>query len=159
MTILDDEGNPVEGAQVEVTIEGATYTAKTNMFGKAVFQSLDMEDFPDGAEFEASKEGYDDTLIEELYLLMDSMQTLIEDFFHIIGEKESQILVSEINILLKPLREYRNCKERAAILATIKEHSEVKTLQTDLLLCEHEKALIEKIAYALKLLRSSTFYV
>lgn len=60
VTILDDEGNPVEGAQVEVTIEGATYTAKTNMFGTAVFQSLEMEDFPAEAEFTVSKEGYDD---------------------------------------------------------------------------------------------------
>jgi hypothetical protein len=60
VTILDDEGNPVEGTQVEVTIEGTTYTAKTNMFGKAVFQSLEMEDFPAGTEFKASKEGYDD---------------------------------------------------------------------------------------------------
>jgi hypothetical protein len=60
VTILDDDGDPVEGAQVEVTIEGATYTAKTNMFGIAVFESLDMEEFPSGTEFKASKEGYDD---------------------------------------------------------------------------------------------------
>jgi hypothetical protein len=63
--ILDENGDPLEGAQVEVTIEGATYTAKTNLFGKAVFQSLDMEDFPLDAEFKASKEGYDDIKWEQ----------------------------------------------------------------------------------------------
>ncbi len=63
-----------------------------------------------------TKEGYDDEVLEELYISMDSLQTLIEDFFHIIGEKESRIIVEELNILFKPLREYRNCKERATIL-------------------------------------------
>jgi len=52
-----------------------------------------------------TKEGYDDEMLEELYVFMDSLQTLIEDFFHIIGEKESRIIVEELNILLKPLRE------------------------------------------------------
>ena len=30
-----------------------------------------------------TKEGYDDAMLEELYAFMDSLQTLIEDFFHI----------------------------------------------------------------------------
>ena len=106
-----------------------------------------------------TKEGYDDDVLEALYIFMDALQTLIEDFFHIIGEKESRRLVEELNILFKPLREYRNCKEREAILNTIKEKSETKTLDTDPLLCEHEKVLKDKIAQALKLLRSSKFYV
>ena len=106
-----------------------------------------------------TKEGYDDEMLEELYLLMDTLQTLIEDFFHIIGEKESRIIVEELNILLKPLREYRNCKERAVILNNIKAQSETKTLDIDPLLCEHEESLKDKIEYALKLLRGSTFYV
>ena len=104
-----------------------------------------------------TKEGYDDEVLEELYLLMDTLQTLIEDFFHIIGEKESHLLVNGLNILLKPLREYRNCKERAAILATIKAHSSIQSLDIDPLMCVHEKELEDKIAYALKLLRGSTF--
>ena len=90
---------------------------------------------------------------------MDALQTLIEDFYHIIGEKETQILVDELNILFKPLREYRNCKERAIILTYIKEQSQNTTLDTDPLLCEHEAELKEKIAYALKLLRTSKFYI
>jgi hypothetical protein len=106
-----------------------------------------------------TKEGYDDEMLEELYLIIDALQTLIEDFFHIIGEKESHRLVEELNILLKPLREYRNCKERAVILNDIKVQSETKTLDIDPLLCEHEERLKEKIEYALKLLRSSKFYV
>ncbi len=106
-----------------------------------------------------TKEGYDDEMLEELYLFIDALQTLIEDFFHIIGEKESHRLVEELNILLKPLREYRNCKERAVILNDIKVQSETKTLDIDPLLCEHEERLKEKIEYALKLLRSSKFYV
>jgi len=106
-----------------------------------------------------TKEGYDDAMLEELYILMDSLQTLIEDFFHIIGDKEAQIIVEELNILLKPLREYRNCKERAVILATIKAQSEIKTLDTKPLLCEHEKDLKDKIEHALKLLRTSRFYI
>ncbi len=106
-----------------------------------------------------TKEGYDDDMLEELYILMDSLQTLIEDFFHIIGEKEAQIIVEELNILLKPLREYRNCKERAVILDTIKAQSEIKTLDTEPLLCEHEEHLKEKIEHALKLLRTSKFYI
>jgi hypothetical protein len=106
-----------------------------------------------------TKEGYDDEVLEKLYTYMDTLQTLIEDFFHIIGEKESGIIVEELNILFKPLREYRNCKERAVILNTIKSQSETKTLDIDPLLCEHEEVLKDKITHALKLLRSSRFYV
>jgi hypothetical protein len=108
---------------------------------------------------EATKEGYDEELLEEIYTAMESLQTLIEDFFHVIGEKETQIIVDELNILLKPLREYRNCKERAVLLNDIKAKSENKTLDIDPLLCEHEAALKDKIEHALKLLRSSKFYV
>lgn len=106
-----------------------------------------------------TKEGYDDEVLEKLYICIDSLQTIIEDFFHIIGEKEAQIILEELNILLKPLREYRNCKERAVILHTIKAQSETKTLDTDPLLCEHEDVLQDKIEYALKLLRTSRFYI
>ncbi|GIT99046.1 hypothetical protein [Sulfurovum sp. TSL1] len=106
-----------------------------------------------------TKEGYDDEMLEALYIFMDALQTLIEDFFHIIGEKKCRMLVEEFNILFKPLREYRNCKEREAILNTIKEKSETKTLDINPLLCEHEKVLKDKIEHALKLLRSSKFYV
>lgn len=106
-----------------------------------------------------TKEGYDDEVLEELYIFIDSLQTLIEDFFHIIGEKESRIIVEELNILFKPLREYRNCKERAGILNDIKVKSETKTLDINPLLCEHEEVLKDKIEHALKLLRASKFYV
>ncbi len=106
-----------------------------------------------------TKEGYDEEMLEELYTSMDSLQTLIEDFYHIIGEKETQRLVEEFNILFKPLREYRNCKEREIILTYIKEQSENTTLDTDPLLCEDEAVLEEKIEYALKLLRTSKFYI
>ena len=82
-----------------------------------------------------------------------------EDFFHIIGEKESKIIIEELNILFKPLREYRNCKERAIILNNMKSKSETKTLDIVPLLCEHEEVLKDKIEYALKLLRGSKFYV
>lgn len=106
-----------------------------------------------------TKEGYDDAVLEALYTFMDSLQTIIEDFFHIIGDKKSRILVEELNILFKPLREYRNCRERAMILNNIKVKSETKTLDIDPLLCEHEEVLKNKIEHALKLLRSSRFYV
>lgn len=108
---------------------------------------------------EQTKEGYDDESLEEIYISIDSLQTLIEDFFHIIGEKQAQIIIDELNILLKPLREYRNCKERVVILDAIKEESETKTLDTDPLLCEHLDVLGDKIMHALKLLRSSRFYI
>jgi len=106
-----------------------------------------------------TREGYDDEVLEALYIFMDTLQTLIEDFFHIIGEKESRMIVEELNILFKPLREYRNCKERTVILNTIKAKSETKNLDISPLLCEHEEVLKERIAHALKLLRSSRFYV
>lgn len=106
-----------------------------------------------------TKKGYGEELLEQIYTSMDSLQTLIEDFFHVIGEKETQIIVDELNILLKPLREYRNCKERAMVLRYIKEQSENTTLDTDPLLCEHIDALEERVANALKLLRSSKFYI
>ncbi len=111
------------------------------------------------ALLEKTKEGYDEEILEQLYTSMDSLQTLIEDFYHILGEKETQRFVEELNILFKPLREYRNCKERAIILTYIKEQSENITLDTDPLLCEHEAELKEKIEYALKLLRTSKFYI
>lgn len=106
-----------------------------------------------------TKEGYDDEVLEALYIFIDSLQTLIEDFFHIIGEKESKIIIEELNILFKPLREYRNCKEREVILNSIKVESETKTLDITPLLCEHEEILKDKIEHALKLLRTSRFYV
>ena len=106
-----------------------------------------------------TKEGYDEALLEELFTTMESLQTLIEDFFHVIGEKETRLVVDELNILLKPLREYRNCKERAVILNEVKAKSENKTLDIDPLLCEHEEELKDRIEHAMKLLRSSKFYV
>lgn len=106
-----------------------------------------------------TKEGYDEPLLEQLYASLDCIQTHLEDFFHIIGEKEVQTIVDELNILLKPLREWRNCKERALILTHIKKHASNTALDTDPLLCEHEAMLEEKIEHALKLLRSSTFYI
>lgn len=110
-------------------------------------------------QLEKTKEGYNEYLLEQIYTSMDSLQTLMEDFFHVIGKKETQVIIDELNILLKPLREYRNCKERAIILSYIKEQSENLTLDTDPLLCEHIDALEEKIENALKLLRSSKFYI
>ncbi len=106
-----------------------------------------------------TKEGYDEDMLEQLYTSMDSLQTLMEDFFHIIGEKETQIIIDELNILLKPLREYRNCKEREMILREIKEQSDNVMLDIDPLLCEHFDALEDKIERALKLLRTSKFYI
>jgi len=106
-----------------------------------------------------TKEGWDEALLAELYTSIDSLQTLVEDFFHILGEKKIQALVEELNILLKPLREYRNCKEREKILLNMKEQSKNKTLDITPLLCDHTNELQEKIVYALKLLRSSQFYI
>ena len=106
-----------------------------------------------------TKEGYDEEMLEKIYTSMDSLQTLTEDFYHILGQKETQIIIDELNILLKPLREYRNCKERKTILRAIKEQSQNTMLDIDPLLCEHEGELEEKIENALRLLRSSRFYV
>lgn len=106
-----------------------------------------------------TQEGYDDDLLDDLYTSMDSLQTLIEDFYHIIGEDKTKLIVEEINILLKPLREYRNCKERAMILEAIKDQADNQNLDTEPLLCTHEKVLRQKIETACKLLRSSTFYL
>lgn len=102
---------------------------------------------------------YDEHTLEKLYNTIDALQTLIEDFFHIIGQKETQVIVDELNILLKPLREYRNCKEREVILIALKEQSQNKILDIDPLLCVHEVELKEKINNALKLLRTSKFHV
>ena len=101
----------------------------------------------------------DEALLEQLYASLDILQTHLEDFFPIIGEKEVQTIVDELNILLKPLREWRNCKERALILTQIKKHSTHPALGTESLLCEHETILEEKIENAIKLLRSSKFYI
>ncbi|HFS82384.1 MAG TPA: hypothetical protein ENK71_00295 [Epsilonproteobacteria bacterium] len=108
---------------------------------------------------EKTREGYDAVRLESLYLLLDTLQTLIEDMFHLFGKRETEQLVEELNILLKPLREYRNCKERETILTAIKERSKNKGLDVTPLLCQHKEALEEKIAEALKLLRSSRFYI
>lgn len=107
-----------------------------------------------------TKEGHNEELLEGLYIAIDSLQTLIEDFFHIIGEKKTKIIVEELNILLKPLREYRNCKEREEILLAMKQQAQ-KQEEIDIspLLCTHTQELEEKIAHALRLLRASRFYV
>lgn len=106
-----------------------------------------------------TKEGYDEEMLDRMYTSLDSLQTLTEDFYHVLGQKETQIIIDELNILLKPLREYRNCKERKTILREIKEQSQNTMLDIDPLLCEHEGILEEKIDNALKLLRTSKFYI
>ena len=106
-----------------------------------------------------TKEGYNEEMLDKIYISMDSLQTLTEDFYHILGQKETQIIVDEFNILLKPLREYRHCKERKTILREIKEQSQNTMLDIDPLLCEHEGVLEEKVDNALKLLRTSKFYI
>jgi len=105
-----------------------------------------------------SKDGQSEDLLEALYTAIDSLQTLIEDFFHIIGEKNTKIIVEELNILLKPLREYRNCKEREEILEAMKKQAN-EEIDISPLLCGQMKELEEKISRALKLLRTSRFYV
>ena len=110
-------------------------------------------------QLQQTKEGFDEEILDAMYHSMDALQILLEDFFHIIGEKETQILVDEINILLKPLREYRNCKQRAMILEAIKTQSQNSILEIEPLLCEHEEKLKKKIEKALQLLRTSKFYV
>ena len=105
-----------------------------------------------------SKDGQSEDLLEALYTAIDSLQTLIEDFFHIIGEKNTKIIVEELNILLKPLREYRNCKEREEILEAMKKQAN-EEIDIIPLLCGQMKELEEKINRALKLLRTSRFYV
>lgn len=110
------------------------------------------------ALFKQTNEGYDEETLESLYTAIDSLQTLIEDFFHIIGEKNTKIIVEELNILLKPLREYRNCKERGEILEAMKKQAR-QDIDIRPLLCTHIQELEEKIAHALRLLRASRFYV
>ena len=105
-----------------------------------------------------SKDGHNEAQLEALYTAIDSLQTLIEDFFHIIGEKNTKIIVEELNILLKPLREYRNCKEREEILEAMKKQS-TNDIDITPLLCEHIQELEDKISHALMLLRGSKFYV
>jgi hypothetical protein len=107
-----------------------------------------------------SKEGHNEEVLEALYASIDALQTLVEDFFHIIGEKKTQIIVDELNILLKPLREYRNCKEREDILKAMQSQSTQKEeLDISPLLCTHNQELEKKIAHALRLLRASRFYI
>lgn len=106
-----------------------------------------------------TKEGYDEEMLEQLYNSLDALQTHMEDFFHVIGQKKTQMILDELNILFKPLREYRNCKEREMILHQMKEYSGNPTLEIDPLLCEHREVLKEKIDNALRLLRTSKFYI
>lgn len=60
ITILDEDENPVPGVLVVVTINGTTYSAVTDENGTAVFVYLTGSDFPVGAHFKASKDGYED---------------------------------------------------------------------------------------------------
>lgn len=57
--VLDEEGEPVEGVVVKVSLNGTVYTATTDESGWAVFEDLEGEDFPPGAEFTAEKDGYE----------------------------------------------------------------------------------------------------
>ena len=112
------------------------------------------------ALLQKTKEGHDDAMLEALFVAMDSLQTIIEDFYHILGEREVRVIVDEMNVLLKPLREYRNCKERAGILRMMAQESGKEILLNDNpLLCKNIKVLEKKINHALKLLRGSKFYI
>ncbi len=106
-----------------------------------------------------TKEGYNERVLEELYVLIDALQTLVEDFYHLLGEQKTQLLVEELNILLKPLREYRNCRERQNILKSVKESAENKSLDISPLLCTDTEELQKRIEHALRLLRASDFYI
>jgi len=135
--------------------ENQQYKALKKEVKKAVRKRLKIFE----GQLAKTKEGYDEEILDDIYTSMDSLQTLTEDFYHILGQKETQMIVDEFNILLKPLREYRHCKERITILHEIKERSEHTMLDIEPLLCEHEDVLNEKIDNALKLLRTSKFYI
>ncbi len=54
VTIEDEDGEPLEGVLVTVTIGDKEYTATTGADGVAIFDQLEGGEFPEGTEFKAS---------------------------------------------------------------------------------------------------------
>jgi hypothetical protein len=57
--IIDEQGDPVEGAEVIVTVGNETFISHTNSSGYAEFRQYRGDLFPAGSELSASKIGYD----------------------------------------------------------------------------------------------------
>jgi hypothetical protein len=60
VTILDEDGDPISDVVVVVNVGDDMYVAMTDENGTAEFDELSGAEFPDGAAFKASKEGYGD---------------------------------------------------------------------------------------------------
>lgn len=58
--IVDEDGEPVQDALVIVTINGTSYNATTDEYGVAIFSNINGTGFPEGSEFKATKDGFDD---------------------------------------------------------------------------------------------------
>ena len=92
-----------------------------------------------------------------LYHRLDSLQTLMEDLHHIIGDRRLEPIKEEINILYKPLREYRNCIERQAILDEIAQGHPM--IEVGTLSCSRFEDTKEKLIKAIRLLKTSDLYL
>jgi len=58
VVIRDEDGGPISGVKVTMTVGNDTYEAYTDATGAAVFTDLIGFEFPDGAKFRAEKDGY-----------------------------------------------------------------------------------------------------
>ena len=58
--ILDDSGDPLEGVEVRVDINGESYISHTNSSGVVTFYQYDGEKFPGDSYYSASLDGYDE---------------------------------------------------------------------------------------------------
>ncbi|MEA3559110.1 MAG: fibronectin type III domain-containing protein, partial [Candidatus Thermoplasmatota archaeon] len=59
INITDEDGEPIEGVTITVTVGEDTYTATTDSDGVAVFNDFDGTEFPADSEYRAEKDGYD----------------------------------------------------------------------------------------------------
>jgi predicted amidophosphoribosyltransferase len=58
--VLDEDGDPLEGVEIKVTVDGVEYTATTDENGYATFEDMPWDSFPPGTKFKGTKDDYED---------------------------------------------------------------------------------------------------
>ena len=105
-----------------------------------------------------SRSDQSEIIFHRFFESLERAQMLIEDFYRLIGQKRAGELAEEIDLLLKPLRAYRNCKVRNEIIERLIKLSGSAVEPNSLsIYCKERTAIEKRVLEAFRVLRSSSF--